>query len=192
MMQSPNGTTVAKAPAHSVETDFVSGAKNSTGRKLDLAIGGDGFFVFKNDTGEVYSKNGVLFRSPDGELVNGDGMPILDDGQPITIPPDVSDRQIAVSPDGQISAGGNVLGKISLVQFDDPHLLDATSQIYFGKGQATAAPAEDSTVLQGMREMGNSNPVSELIGLIVGSRGFEQAQRAIRTLSESLQQNIRS
>ena len=192
LTQSPDGRTVAEAPTYSLKTDFEPGAKKTTGRKLDLAIGGDGFFVFENESGEMYSKNGVLFRDPDGKLVNSDGMALLDDGQPIQIPPEVSDRQIMISAGGQISANGNVLGKVSLVQFDDPHLLEASSQVYFRIGEATASPAEDTTIMQGMREMANAHPVNELISLIVGSRGFEQAQRAIRTLSDSLQQNIRS
>lgn len=174
-------------------TDFSEGVKKSTGRQLDVAISGDAFFVFQGANGNVYSRNGALFRGTEGELVNSDGLPVLDDGRPIVIPPDVSDYDITITGDGKISAGGNELGQISMVDFDDRQLLDSSeSQIYFSIGDATASPTEESTMMQGMREMSNAHPVTELISLMVGSRQFEAAQRAIRTISDAMQENTKS
>jgi flagellar basal body rod protein FlgG len=173
-------------------TDFSPGVKQQTGRQLDLAIAGDGFFVFEGEQGNVFSKNGILYRDPGGKLVNGDGFPVLDDGAPIEIPDDVSSVDLSISPDGQVSANGTVFGTISIVSFDDPRLLNSDSQVYFRIGEATEVPSEDSSILQGTRELANSHSVTELISMIVGSRGFEAAQRAIRTLSDAMQENIRS
>ena len=176
-----------------VITDFESGVKRQTGRALDLAIAGDGFFTYDGENEKVYSKNGIVFRSPDGNLVNSDGLTLLDsEGQSIEIPSSVSDRDLNISADGQISANGATFGKISLAEFDDPQLLESNSQVYFKLGQATEIPAEDSNILQGTRELSNSQPVTELVNLIVGSRSFESAQRVIRTISDALQENIRS
>lgn len=176
-----------------VITDFESGVKRQTGRALDLAIAGDGFFTYDGENEKVYSKNGIVFRSPDGNLVNSDGLTLLDsEGQSIEIPSSVSDRDLNISADGQISANGATFGKISLAEFDDPQLLESNSQVYFKLGQATEIPAEDTSVLQGTRELSNSQPVTELVNLIVGSRSFESAQRVIRTISDALQENIRS
>ncbi len=173
-------------------TDFESGVRKSTGRALDVAINGDAFFVFQGEAGELYSRNGVLFRDPSGKLVNGDGLPILDNGKPIEIPSEVSHYNLVIDSSGQISADGEVFGELSMVNFDDPNLLESDSQIYFNIGQATLEPPTDASAVQGFRELSNAHPVTELISLIIGSRGFEAAQRAIRTISDSIQENIRA
>jgi flagellar basal-body rod protein FlgF len=190
----------------SVSTDFEAGPKKLTDRKLDVSIAGDGFFVYQGAEAELYSRNGVLFRNPQGQLVNGDGLPVLGQGnQPIVIPPDVSDFDLYIDPSGTISKGGTtaeggiVIGQLNVVQFDNNQLLntgggelDFNSQIYFKLGEATLAPAEDASVLQGYRELSNAHPVTELISLIVGSRGVESAQRAIRAISDAVKENINS
>jgi flagellar basal body rod protein FlgG len=190
----------------SVSTDFEAGPKKLTDRKLDVSLAGDGFFVYQGAEAELYSRNGVLFRNPQGQLVNGDGLPVLGQGnQPIVIPPDVSDFDLYIDPSGTISKGGTtaeggiVIGQLNVVQFDNNQLLntgggelDFNSQIYFKLGEATLAPAEDASVLQGYRELSNAHPVTELISLIVGSRGVESAQRAIRAISDAVKENINS
>ena len=92
-----------------------------------------------------------------------------------------------------------VIGQLNVVQFDNNQLLntgggelDFNSQIYFKLGEATLAPAEDASVLQGYRELSNAHPVTELISLIVGSRGVESAQKAIRAISDAVKENINS
>lgn len=182
-------------PGASVRTksiDFSAGPKKATGRALDVAINGEGFFVYQGGEEQLYSRNGVLFRSPEGTLVNSDGLAILDNGSPIQIPNDVSHYDLVIDSSGQISANGATLGQLSMVEFDNPQLLNSESKIYFTSGDAVASPAEDTTVLQGSRELANAHPVTELISLIVGSRHFEAAQRAIRTLSDTIQENTRS
>ena len=190
----------------SVSTDFEAGPKKLTDRKLDVSLAGDGFFVYQGAEAELYSRNGVLFRNPQGQLVNGDGLPVLGQGnQPIVIPPDVLDFDLYIDPSGTISKGGTtaeggiVIGQLNVVQFDNNQLLntgggelDFNSQIYFKLGEATLAPAEDASVLQGYRELSNAHPVTELISLIVGSRGVESAQRAIRAISDAVKENINS
>ncbi|MGB1930308.1 MAG: flagellar hook-basal body complex protein, partial [Mariniblastus sp.] len=49
----------------SVSTDFEAGPKKLTERTLDVSIAGDGFFVYQGAEAELYSRNGVLFRSPE-------------------------------------------------------------------------------------------------------------------------------
>ena len=173
-------------------TDFESGVRKMTGRKLDLAIGGDGFFVYQGENGDMYSKNGVVFRDTSGNLVNSDGMALLGDGQPISIPENVSDRDLNISADGEVSANGAVFGTISMIQFDDPQLLNSNSQVNFTIGDAVGSPAENTSIIQGSRELGNAHPVTELVSLMIGSRSFESAQKAIRTISDAIQENIRS
>jgi flagellar basal body rod protein FlgG len=189
------GNRQAARPGASVSqfaTDFSQGRHEPTGRALDIAIKGDGFFVYQGQTEQLYSRNGVLFRDEQGQLVNGDGLTIVGDGGPIQIPQDVSDHDLMIDPSGSISANGAEFGKLSVVTFNNNQLLKSDSQTYFRAGTAIATPSQDVTIAQGTRELSNAHPVTELVSMIIGSRHFESAQRAIRTISETLQQAARS
>mgnify|MGYP006434124157 CR=1 FL=1 len=57
-----------------VRQDFSSGDLESTGRNLDLAIAGEGFFRLEETSGEaVFSRNGQFSRDSDGFIVNATG-----------------------------------------------------------------------------------------------------------------------
>ena len=49
---------------------FSQGALSSTGRDLDLAVQGDGFFVYKVGIAQYYSRDGSLATDKDGFIVN--------------------------------------------------------------------------------------------------------------------------
>ncbi|MGM0702821.1 MAG: flagellar hook protein FlgE [Pseudomonadota bacterium] len=62
----------------SVLQNFSEGNVESTNRNLDLAISGQGFFRFQGEGGEVlYSRNGQLSMTSDGDLVNSQGAQIM-------------------------------------------------------------------------------------------------------------------
>lgn len=62
------GTRVA-----AVLQDFSDGTLETTGRNLDLAVAGTGFFRFMQGEQVVYSRNGQLVMTPDGYLENAQG-----------------------------------------------------------------------------------------------------------------------
>ena len=134
----------------------------------------------------------MLSRNPQGQLVNGDGLPILSDGNRVTIPPGVPDSNIRIHTSGNIAAGKYKLGQLSLVTFDDNQKLQSESGTYFRAGDAIGSTSKKVTVIQGARELSNAHPVSELISLIIGSRHFEAAQRAIRTMSDTIQESMQA
>jgi flagellar hook protein FlgE len=53
-----------------ISPNFIQGALQSTGRNHDLAIQGDGFFVFNNVVDRSFSREGSMAVSSDGFLVN--------------------------------------------------------------------------------------------------------------------------
>jgi flagellar hook protein FlgE len=55
----------------SITPDFTQGTLTSTGTSSDLAIQGDGFFVYSDGTNTYYSRDGALQIDADGFLVNG-------------------------------------------------------------------------------------------------------------------------
>jgi flagellar hook protein FlgE len=65
--------------------NFNNGNLESTGRNLDLAIGGDGFFQFSQNGETVYSRNGQVTMTPTGYLENAQGAQLIGPNGPIQI-----------------------------------------------------------------------------------------------------------
>ena len=70
--------------------DFREGTMQLTGRGLDLAIQGDGFFVVDGPEGLLYTRNGRFFVNEASELVTVDGLPLQGTAGPIRLPPGTS------------------------------------------------------------------------------------------------------
>ncbi len=173
--------------------DFSQGFLQQTGRKLDVAISGDGFFALGGEDGTVYSRAGVFFRQPNGALVNGDNMPVLDDaGAPINIDPLIPESSLHIDSEGFITAGQQTVAQLGIVGFANNKELIPKGQVYFMAPDGVASGPPTGRVMQGERELSNSSPVTELINLIVTNRMFEAAQRSVRTIAESVQQHYRS
>jgi flagellar hook protein FlgE len=65
--------------------NFNNGNLEATGRNLDLAIGGDGFFQFSQNGETVYSRNGQVTMTPQGFLENAQGARLIGPNGPIQI-----------------------------------------------------------------------------------------------------------
>ncbi|MEZ6064754.1 MAG: flagellar hook basal-body protein [Planctomycetaceae bacterium] len=103
--------------------DFTAGTLEQTGGPLDFALNGPGFFVVEGPSGPLYSRSGAFHLSPDGTIVNIDGLAVRGNGGPITLPPDASLSTLTVDADGTIMAGGAEVGRLEIAQFEDPQLL---------------------------------------------------------------------
>src|SRR5688500_18955841 len=81
--------------------DATVGAQVTTGKDLDLAIQGDGFIAVQGlDGREAYTRAGNLRLDPNGMLLTANGLQVLGDGGPISVPPSSS---LSVAGDGSIS-----------------------------------------------------------------------------------------
>ena len=60
----------------SIDTIQTGGSLQTTGRPLDLAINGDGFFVVKQGSQEYYTRAGNLYLDDNGTLVTADGLKV--------------------------------------------------------------------------------------------------------------------
>lgn len=169
-------------------TDFGQGPLQRTEQPLDVAIDGEGFFVLEGPDGPLYTRNGAFQRSTTGELVSAEGLRVQGEGGPILIPPEVPLSNITIGADGTVQAAGTEVGRIQIVQFADPaQLRSAGPTVFSGEGLSTEPAA--GRIVQGARELANVSAVEELIAMLVGMRHYEAAQRALRTISESVAQN---
>jgi flagellar hook protein FlgE len=53
-----------------ISPNFTQGTLQNTGRNMDLSVQGDGFFVYGQDAGRRYSREGSMSLDADGYLVN--------------------------------------------------------------------------------------------------------------------------
>lgn len=102
------------------------GPMETTGRPMDVAIEGEGFFAVSDGKDTRYTRNGAFTTNSRGELTlsTESGRWKVEDvgsGGPIAIDP--AGGAIAVSSDGTVRQGDVAVGKIDLRAPDDPRLL---------------------------------------------------------------------
>jgi flagellar basal-body rod protein FlgG len=154
-------------------TTFDQGALETTGRPLDVALDGIGFFVVENGNEEAYTRDGRFTRNEAGELVTVAGNKrLLDEsGQPILIPGDAS-RSVSIDASGRVHAGAQVFGRIQSVTFDEPRNLVKIGGNLFKAFDAQ--PADRRTRVH-TRTIENSNvdPTSTMVNLMQVARAYE-------------------
>jgi len=171
--------------------NFEPGEFQETGRKLDFAIAGDGFFVVEGPEGPLYTRNGVFFVGIDGSLVNSDGLSIGGSGGPIVLPRDVTPSEIVVDRTGRVTVGDLGVGQLEIVAFEDPQQLESVGSTLFRAGRDARQVESVAKVMQGTREGANISVANELVRMITIMRHYEASQRSLRTIAEAIQQSTR-
>ena len=160
--------------------DFTQGSLVHTGRPLDLALKGKGFFAIETQAGPLYTRDGVFQVDAQGQLVDSAGQIVGGEGGPIVIPPDVDVSRVSVATDGQITAAGQVVGKLRIVEFEDILGLASAGKNCFRAPEAvTPSQSETSSVYQGFQEASNVSIVEELVDLITVTRMYEANLKTI-------------
>lgn len=179
-------------------TDYSEGSLSATGRLLDFAIQGNGFFSVKDPSGEtLYTRNGSFSVSPEdgaNELVTAQGYYVLDaGGNRITVPDGVS--EISVSEDGRLSTTDGEFAALGIVGFSNPDGLSAAGESCYAATEVSGAPsaAEKVSVVQGSLENSNVDLAQEMTLLIRSQRAYSLASRALQTADdmEGLANNMR-
>ena|SRR5438034_55603 len=179
------GTQVAKH-----YRNFETGPVEFTGNPLDVTVNGSSFFVIQGPNGPLYTRNGTFMLGPNGQLQTKDGRAVTGTGGGvITIPP--SAAEIAIGKDGTISADGIRIGQLQLASFPDPNALVPVGTTLFAAANGVQPQTGTGTVQQGYREGANVKVVNEMVSMIAGMRHSESAQRALRSLSDTLQLSTR-
>lgn len=169
--------------------DFSQGNIVETGRPLDFALYGKGFFVIETPDGLFYSRHGIFHINQNGQIVDSEGKLVAGQAGPITIPSGVGPSQINVSSDGSISAGGTIIGKFKLVDFKDNEnkLLPVGENCYAvssGSEDIEPVAAEYIVVKQGYQEASNVKIVDELVDMIMVSRLYEANMKLLSAQGE--------
>ncbi|ODS30470.1 MAG: flagellar distal rod protein [Candidatus Scalindua rubra] len=178
---------------------FTQGVPENTGRTLDMAIQGKGFFQITHPDGTVvYTRDGTFHLNSTGELVNSEGLKL----EPtVSITGDVVG--INIGSDGTVSTqnsdgSSQALSAITLATFPNPAGLESMGKNLFRETTASGTPTTETPgqngigeIMQGFRESSNVEVVTELVNLIVAQRAYETSSRAIRASDDMLQATSR-
>jgi flagellar basal-body rod protein FlgF len=170
-----------------------SGALVRTDNQFDVAVQGDVWMSTEINGQQVYTRDGRMRMTDNGDLQTLNGYPVLDaGGAPITINPKGGTPQIAR--DGTITQNGRQFGAIGLFRIpEDAKLTRAPNS-----GVIPDRPAEPALdfsnvgVLQGYVERANVNPVAEMTRLISVHRAFDAITHSIETTEKTLQEAVKT
>jgi len=172
-----------------IYTNFQPGAMRPTGDPYHFAIEGDGFFALEGPNGTVYSRNGTFHVNADGQLLSSSNYPVLGTSGPITIPSDA--RRVTMARDGTIYADSAQVGQLQVTRFADNSRLEQVGPTLYRSTPEAGESTGDASVMQGFLETSNTNAASSMVEMIQAARFFETAQRALRSIAETLQLNTR-
>ncbi|MBJ7455474.1 MAG: flagellar basal-body rod protein FlgG [Thermoleophilia bacterium] len=192
----PTGTDgqvgLGAAPGQ-IAKEHAQGSIQNTGRGMDVAIQGEGFFqVTRADGSLAYTRAGNLQIDANGDMV----LPTGDRLQPkITVPPGASDVTIGAGGDVSAIVNGAVtkVGNLEVVMFANPAGLKAAgdnlfvSSVNSGKPDVgTPGTGGRGMLSQGFLEASNVNVGTEMISLIVTQRAFEASSKVVSASDEMM------
>ncbi len=167
-----------------------------TGRPLDLAIEGEGFFQVRLPNGTLaYTRDGSFSISDRGTLVTHGGYAVMPGVQ---VPSDAT--QIVISRTGVVTAvvagspDGVEIGRIELARFPNSAGLRALGENLLQETAASGPPTRGfpqddgfGRIVQGSLEGSNVEIVQEMVDMITALRAYEINSKAVQSSEEMAQ-----
>lgn len=181
--------------------DFSQGTIKETGRTLDFAINGEGFFKMRMGDGSVaYSRNGVFQIQHDGTITDNQGNPVMNKEGIVKI--DIMEQEqgklidfdkLVVRQNGEIYYDKRQYGKIDLYDFADKTKVRDLGEGRFVSTDETSNPAtimNNANIEQGAIELSNANSILTMINSINAHRTYESMVNVMKTNSQTLEKAI--
>ena len=175
------------AMTESPTNDYDGGAMVQTGRELDLAIQGEGWFSVLDANGnEAYSRNGSLELGANGELKDSHGNTIVGDFGPVFLPIPLSNINIAndgtlsVRPQGAPETVLEEVGRLKFVNPDVRNMQRGADGLFRMKDGELAAEDLQVSIRNGVLEGSNVNPVEEMVSMINLQRHYEMQVKLMK------------
>lgn len=165
-----------------VVNDMSAGANKQTGRNLDLALNGEGFFEVETPYGTRYTRAGEFTLDPAGTLVTQDGYAVAGENGPIKL----GAEPVEIDAQGVIKQGGAEVARLKLAFFDSPKDLIKEGALFTPEGTEVKEVASIGTtqVEQGYLEYSNVNAVKAMITMIEAQRSYESHTKMIQNMDE--------
>jgi flagellar basal-body rod protein FlgF len=167
-------------------TDFGQGPLRETGRDLDAAINGNGFFVVDTPRGPRYTRAGNFSRNANGYLATADGLPVLGANGPIPL----RTGSLNITQRGEVVINGTVVDRLQVVDFPRPYRLLKEGGGLFVPVDTTTPPLPVAApeVVGGSLESSNVNSMESMVSMIELLRAYEASQKVVQAVEETNQQ----
>lgn len=173
-----------------VGSDFSTGPLQQTGRSLDVAVNGQGWFaVSLPDGSEAYTRAGSFKLDENGVLKTQGGLDLVGDGGQITIPPDNS---VEIGADGTITATPTTgtptstpVARLKLVNPPEADMIRGADGLYRVTGGQPQQLDENVRVGGGYLEGSNVNLAEQMVNMISLSRHYETQMKLLSNAQEN-------
>lgn len=194
--------TRAFALTENPSANFAPGPLIETGRDLDVAIARDGFIAVQDfgeegEEGEAFTRSGNLLIDNAGILRTGNGLPVLGNDGPITIPPIqkieiAKDGTISVVLQGALPSEVTELDRIRLVNPEPQDLRKGSDGLFHLKDDQAVADVDASVNLtHGFLEGSNVNPIEEIGRVITLARQYEMSIKVMEAARDNSEASAR-
>ena len=172
----------SRSPAAEEVADFDrrAGAIVATGRPLDVAMTTDSWIAVQAPDGtEAYTRRGDLNVALSGVLENGEGVPVLGENGPITVPPYdriaiAEDGTVTISPRGaEPGTAMQAIGRIKMVSPEGSQTVKGLDNLLHVEGGGILPLDMDAKLAAGSLEQSNVNLTQALVDMIDNQRGYE-------------------
>lgn len=168
--------------------DMRAGTLRITGRDLDVAIGGAGYFEVQTAEGPAYTRQGEFQLDARGRLVTAQGHPVQGQGGDIL----ASSGPITIDTAGRVVQNGRTLDRLKIVSFDVAQPLQPKGAGLYGPGSHAVLVADNELqVRQGFLENSNVQQAQEMVDLIQTMRHFESIQKVVQGYDDLVGSAIR-
>ena len=161
-----------------------------TGNPLDVAIHGAALLAVQAEDGsEAYTRRGDLSISPTGLLVNGEGLPVMGEAGPITVP---LGGKPSIAPDGMVTVADPAApdqppqeaGRIKLAGWQGSPISKGLDGLFRVEGGGVLPTDEQARLVSGSLEQSNVKPTEVLVEMIDAQRLFAMRTKLIATARE--------
>lgn len=169
---------------HSASLDLGDGPLAPSGRPLDLALRGRGFFLVQRGDQLLLTRAGDFRLDVDGRLVTAGGDLVLGQSGTITL----ADEAVRVDERGAVLVEDHAIDQLRIVDVATPARLRAAGGgafVYDG-----ALSDWQGKVVQGAIERSNVDPAGETVRLMELTRHAESVQRAISIYDKAMETGI--
>ena len=178
-----------------ITKDFATGTIEVTGKELDIAIEGDGFFQYILPDGTYgYSRAGNMHMDSDGNVLNPNGHPL----EPAIVVPS-NTTEVIINEQGEVYAHSSdsvepsEIGQVYLAYFQNPGGLKDIGQNLYRETAASGSaelsvPGDDGAgyVRQRSLEFSNVNIIEEMMNMLLCQRTFELVNSTIKSADAML------
>jgi flagellar basal-body rod protein FlgF len=181
----------AMADAQVRGASMAQGDVQQTGNPLDVALTGTTMLAVQaGDGSEVYTRRGDLAVDANGTLVNGDGLPVLSDNGPITVPTGV---KLAINPDGtvlatdpaQANAPPEAIGRLKLASTTGSDVEKGLDGLFRVTGGGVLPTDDAARLVSGALEKSNVSPTQVLVDMVSAQRLFEMRAKVVSSAKDN-------